>query len=201
MSEAPFSGAGVVAELRELREEVRALVRKTDRLFDRVGALESEVGSGGYTVVTSAASASAGFAVADEAQSVVPPSVISGESVPSAAGLQRQVQASVSHGEQSWAERERIAAEIGLFLKRAVAGDHRGSSGRDQIKLASRYYIVCKTFTGEVHTHPVLLFTKFSEVKALCYRGNWGDSVFVGLPSQREISACLRAAGFTGPLH
>lgn len=195
MSDLRDSGSSASSELLELRGEVRALTAQVERLAARVAVLEAERSLAGYSVVSSALAPEA----PEELQSSAAPSVVSRTSVPSAAGLPQQLSSGTSLAPQSWDERERISGEIGLFLRRAVEGAHRGPSGRDQIRLSSRYYIVCKTFQGEVHTNPVLLFTRFADVKALCYRGSWGDSVFVGLPSQREISVCLRAAGFTAP--
>lgn len=195
MSERQRASASSSSALLELRGEVRALVAQVERLAARVAVLEADRSPSGYSVV----SAPVPVEIPVDQQSSAAPSVASGVSVPSAAGLAQQLPRGVSIAPQSWEERERIAGEIGLFLRRAVEGEHRGPSGRDQIRLASRYYIVCKTFQGQVHTDPVLLFTRFADVKAHCYRGSWGDSVFVGLPSQREITVCLRVAGFSAP--
>lgn len=42
----------------------------------------------------------------------------------------------------SWTERERIARDIGLWLRKCLNGQQRGPSGRDKLRgLASRYYI------------------------------------------------------------
>ena len=53
-------------------------------------------------------------------------------------------------------EREQIAREIGLWLRRALDGRPRGPSGRDRIQLASRYYLVCRDIQGKVRNPPLL---------------------------------------------
>lgn len=178
------SGSG---ELAALREQVRALTRQVVALADRVAVLEGGR-SAGYPDETGS------FTLVTQEEPSVGGGVTSGGSVVV------EDRADPSNQVQSWTEREAVSGDVGRFLARAVAGDHRGSSGRDRIRQSSKFYIVCKTYSGEVHTNPVRIFTKFSDVKACCSRnGDWGPSVFVGLPSQREVSVCLAAAGFTRP--
>ena len=167
-----------------LVEEVRALTRAVENLSVRVGALESErdsveARSTGYSVVTPAASqAASGF----------------GHLV-----AQPKAAATSTPAVQTWEQREVIAAEVGRWLRASLGGHHRGNSGRDRILLSSRLYIVIRDFSGVVTTDPVRIYSRFAEVREICFRGHWGDSVFVGLPSQREVGVCLRAGGFTGP--
>ena len=92
-----------------------------------------------------------------------------------------------------------LAKEIGKFLRRAIAGQPRGSSGRDRLKLQNRCYLVVADFEGKALPAPKFL-TSFQEVKAICKRGSEaGDSVFVGLPSKWEARAALIAGGFPLP--
>lgn len=96
----------------------------------------------------------------------------------------------------TWQEREAIALEVGQFLKQADRGVHRGESGRAQIPLASRYWIVARGFNGE-KVEPLRVFSRWAGAKALVRRGaEVGRSVFVGLPSLREVKAALRGGGF-----
>ena len=164
-----------------LVEEVRALTRAVENLAVRIGALEdrSEVQSSGYSVVTPAASQAA----SGTGHLVAQPKAAAGSTT---AG-------------QTWEQRELIAAGVGRWLRASLEGQHRGNSGRDRILLSSRLYVVIRDFSGLVTTDPVRIFSRFSEVREICFRGHWGDSVFVGLPSQREVGVCLRAGGFTGP--
>eukprot|EP00435_Cladocopium_sp_Y103_P017455 s2486_g4.t1 len=101
---------------------------------------------------------------------------------------------SASSGEvQSWEEREKICKGIGKYLNRALAGQHRGSSGRDKIKLASRLYIIVKEFVGNVHVSPVRVVYRFSEAKQLCSQGgDWGGAVFVGVDEAEDEEPTLR---------
>lgn len=74
-------------------------------------------------------------------------------------------------------------------------------AGYTQSVVHPKANIVIKDFSGVVTTHPVRILSRFSEVRAISFQGHWGDSIFVGLPSQREVSVCLRAGGFSGPSH
>ncbi|CAE7636023.1 unnamed protein product [Symbiodinium sp. CCMP2456] len=51
--------------------------------------------------------------------------------------------------EVSAAERAAACREIGLFLRRAVSGQHRGASGRDRLSQQSRLWLVVRDFDGE----------------------------------------------------
>eukprot|EP00438_Fugacium_kawagutii_P030799 Skav221448 [mRNA] locus=scaffold140:154617:156907:+ [translate_table: standard] len=155
------------ADIELLSDRLEALVARVDCLQERLNDLDED---SSYTVVRPSFT-SRGYRPAEG----------TGSSVRSPA------EASAGPG-LSWAEREAISADIGRYLRRALNGEHRGSSGRARLPQGSRYYIVCRTVSGAVHTNPVLILTQFSEVERLCDqgRGDWGDSVFVGLPSKRE---------------
>ena len=71
----------------------------------------------------------------------------------------------------TWAQREEIARELGVWLRRALEGEHRQASGRDRLPLASRYYLVVKDYVGTTYEHPILVFNRFSRVRDLCQRG------------------------------
>lgn len=92
-----------------------------------------------------------------------------------------------------------LAKQIGLFLRRASRGENRGTSGRDRLRLQSRYYVVVKDFEGAEY-QPPLFFDRFAPVREHCKRGpNTGSSVFVGFPTQWEARAALIEAGFQLP--
>ena len=89
--------------------------------------------------------------------------------------------------------------EIGLFLKRARDGEHRGVSGRDRLPDASRYWVVVRDFSGNL-LEPVGIFSRFGDCKGLVKRGSdLGNSVFIGLPSRGDVIAVLDAAGIPLP--
>ena len=99
----------------------------------------------------------------------------------------------------NWTQRDQIAEGVGKFLARALRGDHRGPSGRDANPLASRLWIVCRSISG-VEYNPVRVFRTWTLAKELVKRGpSAGDSVFVGLPSQREAKLAVQCAGLSWP--
>eukprot|EP00438_Fugacium_kawagutii_P022352 Skav233118 [mRNA] locus=scaffold1342:395006:405928:- [translate_table: standard] len=86
----------------------------------------------------------------------------------------------------TWEFRERVAREIGGFIRRSLDGVHRGPSGRHQLgDLQNRVYIVARDISG-IRFNPPILVDRFFRVRSLCQRGqDWGESVFIGLPSAK----------------
>lgn len=101
---------------------------------------------------------------------------------------------------QSWAEREQICDGIAAFLVRALRGENRGTSGRERLVLASRIWLVeDRSIDGE-EFRPLRVFRTFGACKALVKRGHiCGDSVFVGLPSEREARRVAAISGLGWP--
>ena len=96
-------------------------------------------------------------------------------------------------------ERRGIARGIGLWLKRFLSGGNRGSSGRDQINLPSKLYLVVRDINLKVYSPPLIFFT-WQEAKNFCVvRGQPSESIFVGLPSKEEARVALAAGGFDFP--
>lgn len=92
-----------------------------------------------------------------------------------------------------------LAKGIGKFLRRAVSGLPRGSSGRDRLRLQNRCYLVIADYSGTQFAVPKFL-TSFQEVRQLCKRGSdVGSSVFVGLATKWEARVALKAGDFTLP--
>lgn len=142
-----------------------------DTLRERVASLERRLEGEEFEVVTEVAS--------NEGASTTPEAV--------------------GAGYQVGQRRESIARNIGQWLRRNLAGDHRGSSGRGEIGLASRLYVVCRDIEGDLH-NPPLIFFSWGTAKPWCSRnGNPGDSVFIGLPSKTEAEIAIRAAGLEVP--
>lgn len=95
-----------------------------------------------------------------------------------------------------WSERLLIAADIGKYLERADRGDHRGESGRSRIPAGSRFWIVIRDFEGK-RFNPVRVFSRWSGAQAIVKRGSEvGQSLFVGLPSRKEVHFALLSGGF-----
>ncbi len=101
----------------------------------------------------------------------------------------------------SYLEPERIecALQIGAWLRRSLAGLHRGSSGRDKIKLQNKIYVVVRDKNNRVH-NPPLIFYSWVEAKNLVWIGRSpGESIFVGLPSSKEAKIAISAADLELP--
>lgn len=97
----------------------------------------------------------------------------------------------------NWAERDRLADSIGAWVARALEGRHRGASGRDRNPLASRFWVVFRDINGLIYDPP-LVFRSFGGARDLCKRGAIsGDSVWLGLPSEREVSRVIAGAGLS----
>ena len=171
------------ASLAALRDQVARLERRADRTARAARSSESQSsitpnGAGETPESEPPVSGSPGYRSA-------PPTPASetsgGQSVP------------------SWLQREAIADQIGQFLLRALSGDHRASSGRDLIPLASRIWVVVQDIDGNRY-NPVRVFRSWSAAKALVKRGqDVGDSIFVGLPSEREARRAVHTATLLWP--
>ena len=107
------------------------------------------------------------------------------------------IAASVPAATQLETSRAAAARQIGQFLRRAVSGHRRGSSGRDLIPQASRYWLVVRSFDEEVFD-PVRVYSKWEKAKPVVKRGSdLGDSVFIGLPALEDIRIVVEAGGFS----
>ena len=100
----------------------------------------------------------------------------------------------------TWLQREAICDEIGLFLHRCITGNYRGTSNRSKIPLPSRLWIIVRDYAGQIYS-PVKVVKTWASAKVLCKPNNHecGDSVFVGIPSEREARRVVQAAGLQFP--
>ena len=93
-----------------------------------------------------------------------------------------------------------MAKEIGEFLRLQLAGSRRSTSSRSKINLKSTIYLLVRNKHGEVFTNPVKVYRTWGSFRHQVEEdGRLGDSVFVGLPSQREALAACVEAGFDWP--
>eukprot|EP00435_Cladocopium_sp_Y103_P073103 s469_g42.t1 len=159
-------------EVRELREDLRRLTLRVDRQGDQISDLSESFASG-------SAGPSLGASEIEVVSSV--------PSAASAAGASSAAPPADSGPPYTQAFRDSVAREIGQFLRRALNGENRGESGREKLRgLQSRYYIIVKDAQDTIHD-PVLVVSKFYTVRNHCHHGDgWGDSIFVGVPTQRE---------------
>eukprot|EP00438_Fugacium_kawagutii_P001376 Skav232168 [mRNA] locus=scaffold1040:629053:640165:- [translate_table: standard] len=90
----------------------------------------------------------------------------------------------------TWLQRENIAEEIGGFLARAIAGQHRGSSGRERIPLSSKLWIIVRDFQGQIYT-PVKVVRTWASCRALVEGPHraLGDSVYVQRMKVTDVTA------------
>ena len=190
-------------EVKELRGEVRRLTEKLDGQQDELSGLISAVEE---------LRLQGGKSSSEAAEAEYNPTRgVGGDNV-SDCGSYSFVQESVQEAPlafegpperrigASWEFREEVARGIGAFLKRSLNGEPRGSSGRDRVALGSRYYILVRDKAGHVYRDPVQIHSRFSRVKEVCCVGrDWGDSIFVGIPSLREAQTAVFAAGFGWP--
>lgn len=89
-----------------------------------------------------------------------------------------------------------IAEGIGSWIRGALSGVIRGTSGRENIPQASRYYLVFRDAEGNSF-NPPKVFQTWAAAKPLCLSGRElaVDAVFVGLPSKAESRIVVVAAG------
>eukprot|EP00435_Cladocopium_sp_Y103_P027044 s3668_g6.t1 len=99
----------------------------------------------------------------------------------------------------TWAQREAICDQIADFICRSLNGEHRRNSGRDQIKLGSRLWLVFRDYEGYEH-NPVTVCRTFAACRALTKRGeDCGESIFIGLPTEHEARRVVRSSGLEWP--
>ena len=176
------------SEIRALRSEVESLRLLCSSLQVTVGELRDRVevleGSHRLSAAEAGASASAGYREPDSVSGFSVVSSVSSNSEPVA----------VSDKEG----RAQLALHIGRYLKRALAGEYRGSSGRSRLNLANRLYLILADFEGQRITPRVV--REFSAVAAICKRGQaTGNSIFIGFASQWEAQLACEEAGIEWP--
>eukprot|EP00435_Cladocopium_sp_Y103_P018461 s4220_g4.t1 len=210
----PRSLEGEVQDLREEVEDLRAEVRRLRRGLSELRALVvPSQGSGSSFESDSRESADPGRRAAAPHSTSGYPSTSperaagqSGQSVRAAVEQSAPAASTLtsaapsSHTTLTWLQREEICDQIGRFLARSIAGGHRGSSGREKINLPSRLWVIVRDYAGQIYT-PVKVVRTWTSCKVLCKPNNYecGDSVFVGLPSEREARRVVQAAQLEWP--
>lgn len=108
--------------------------------------------------------------------------------------------AALAAGADLPAEPARAAEKIGAWIKRCLQNEHRGLSGREEIPLATKLYIVVRDIQGKLYNTPKVCNT-WAETKTLCSLDKqFGDSIFVGLPTKAEARIAVRSAGLEVPV-
>ena len=99
-------------------------------------------------------------------------------------------------------EKEEAAKETGRFFVRCCRGENRGNSGRSRIKLPNHYYVLVRSFAGELYHGPVRVFRSYQDIRPFVSHpqtGKFGDSVFAGFNSQWEAQVAVAEAGYGWP--
>ena len=192
----------------ELQDEVAHLRAQIKQLWKVVKDLQSSVHGGKDQVSDSRSTSqsvdrlvqrrsSSGYSTIEEPRSPEQRPFVPG---PAVSSVTPSVAPTPSTATLSWLEREEIRDQIGRFLARSISGGHRGASGRDKIPLPSRIWVIVRDYAGQIYT-PVKVVRSWTSCKLLCKPTNHecGDSVFVGLPSEREARRVVQAAQLTWP--
>ena len=172
----------LLLKVEALRRGLETLTLRVEGIEARLREAEDRGSVSGYTVVSAGVSSSAPVAVFS-----APPTALRSSPVTA------PVQPEDTEG------RRRLAEEIGQFLRRSVAGQPRGTSGRDRLSLQNRCYVVVADHTGVVQ-QPPKFYSAFAPVRDQCKRGSdCGSSSFVGFATKWEARVALRAGGFALP--
>lgn len=183
-----MSNQALLLELQALRQELAVLSSRVLALELASGTAPSSSGGAGTLVSVSynpaGETSSAAPFVPSDSPAAAAPEIGSGTAVET----------------PSEAERRDIATQVGQFLRRALDGRPRGTSGRDQVPLSSRYYVLCRDISGNCY-NPVRVFKTFSALKPLVKEANGtcGDSVFIGFATIWEAQVAVRIAGLKWP--
>lgn len=161
----------VKLELRVLREDHRALEEEVRRLRRSIAGLPATTGSPrGQSEADFSAS---GIGSGTERRTAPSPSYSGLHTSQASSGEWSRVAPSAPSGSNpiSWARREEIADNIGLWIRRCLAGQPRGTSTRDQNPYQSRLWIVVKSIDDEVY-NPALVFRSWTGAKVHVKRGS-----------------------------
>lgn len=184
----------LIEEVRGLTGDLRALQRRVGGTGDRGGRRSSEPAGGDSGEDQGEQAESEDFSLVglefDERGS----RSRSGYTTP-----QGRSSSASSRCSLSWEEREAVCEEIAAWVRRCLNDNHRGPSGRDRISLPSRVWLVFRTISGAT-PDPVQVHRTFGSCKRAVKTGDsFGDSVFVGLPSDREAKRVVEFAGLRWP--
>lgn len=160
-----------------LEAEVLVLKHLVHELQERVSVLEAQTE----------------FEVVGESRSEPPPL--------SSSAVQLPVQVPQSGSQPSDLERIRILQRIGKWIKQALSGNRIGTSGRELLKEPSAFYLVASDFAGR-DCKPASVFTDWASTSRIVKpRGQFGQSLCIGLPSREDCEVVAVWAGLELPAH
>ena len=81
-----------------------------------------------------------------------------------------------------------------------MAGEIAENPAKGKLSLPNRVYLLIRDLSGIEYTRPVRVFRYYRNLEPHVKKdGSFQDSIFVGLPSQREAQAAVGQAGFAWP--
>ena len=173
-----MSSQHLLNEIQQLRQDVTALATRVLVLEDRLErSAPPSVAASPLTV---------NYSGGTTAFSEIPP-------FPEFSSPGRSSVQSIRSGGEDLTEAERlvIAEGAGKFLRRALSGDFRGSSGRDKVRIPSRIYVLVRDLSGRVYD-PVEVYHSFSDLRPKVKAGSSaGNSIFIGFPTEWEAKAAV----------
>ena len=191
MSSSPSS---LVAELQSLRRDLAELQA-------RVLALESQGAAEGPQSFSSPVTVNYTLGAGSQQYPSLPPFLVGSPSDRPSVTEFSSPGSAITAGSYYYSEvqRREAAVRIGQFLRRSLAGEQRGESGRSALKLPSKCYVLCRDIHGQTY-NPARLFQSWAALKPFVkINGSCGDSVFIGLPSEWEAEIAIREAGLQVP--
>ncbi|CAK9010282.1 Ankyrin-3 [Durusdinium trenchii] len=200
------SAAGLLAEERAAgeskacmslspSEDLSALRKDLEALQDRVSVLEAQARSSRDSTPSTVVPVTVNYTQSGPADSAPSVSVLGPTQLPEAPTPGLTPGGRITASQYTEEYRRSIAQDIGDYFRRCLSGTNRGPSGRQQISLPSKVYILVRDLSGRLYD-PVQVHHSFGSIRALVRDGDYlGDSIFVGFPTQWEARVAVERAG------
>ena len=204
------SAAGLLAEERAAgeskacmslspSEDLSALRKDLEALQDRVSVLEAQARSSRDSTPSTVVPVTVNYTQSGPADSAPSVSVLGPTQLPEAPTPGLTPGGRITASQYTEEYRRSIAQDIGDYFRRCLSGTNRGPSGRQQISLPSKVYILVRDLSGRLYD-PVQVHHSFGSIRALVRDGDYlGDSIFVGFPTQWEARVAVERAGLHWP--
>ena len=177
----------VLAELQSLRQELASLSVRVLALEERLADTGSTAGAFSSPVtVNYVTSGGTGY------PEVPPfPTFERSFSSPGSGQSSPPVRGSPGGLDISEAERRAAAVAAGEFLRRALSGEHRGTSGRSRIPLPSTVYVLCKDRHNRTY-NPVRIVQRLDFYRVSKYLGSSTSRIDGRIALAIRWSCCLK---------
>ena len=98
-------------------------------------------------------------------------------------------------------DRLRTLQKIGRWVRQALNGNRKGTSGREVLKEPTSFYLVARVFAGR-DLQPAVVCTDWaSAARIVKLKGQLGQSLCIGLPSREDCEVVAVWAGLELPAH